>query len=542
MYHQVNIENEDRNFQKILWRDNPSSPIKTYRLCTVTYGTASASCLATRVLKQLAIDESSNFSKASKGKENPADCASRGILPSELKSHSLWWAGPSWLCENNIDYSNQHPFCEDTLIEERKKTTCAVGIVPLELSIIDKYSSFAKLLRIVAWCFRFLHNAKSPSNKTKGFLITLEIKCARNALVKIVQNQELASELNLLRKGKPLNSKSKIISLSPFIDENGLIRVGGRLKNASISMDQKFPILLPKNHRLTEMIVRYFHEKYLHAGPTLLLSIIRKKYWITSVRSIVRHIIWKCVKRFHQKGQTANQFMADLPRSRVQPSRVFSRVETDYAGPFLIKPRRGRGTQRMKCYICVFVCFATKAVHIEIVGDLTSEAFIAALRRFIGKRGKPTGIHSDCGTNFIAADRRLRRIVASLRKDEPVNKFFAVKGIRWKFNPPAAPHFGGLWEAAIKSAKLHLKRTIGKQILTYEEFLTLIIQIEACLNSRPLCQISEDPSELAVLTPGHFIIGTALTTIPKENLLDEKISSLKRWKLTQQLFHSFWKR
>ncbi|GBL81037.1 hypothetical protein AVEN_83116-1 [Araneus ventricosus] len=120
-----------------------------------------------------------------------------------------------------------------------------------------------------------------------------------------------------------------------------------------------------------------------------------------------------------------------------------------------------------------------------------------------------------------------------------LTSFFADESIRWKFNPPAAPHFGGLWEEAIKSAKLHLKRTIGKQILTYEEFLTLIIQIEACLNSRPLCLISDDPSENSVLTPGHFIIGTALTTIPEENLIDEKISSLKRWKLTQQLFQSF---
>ncbi|GBN67047.1 hypothetical protein AVEN_121715-1 [Araneus ventricosus] len=138
-----------------------------------------------------------------RGKENPTDFGSRGILPSELKSNSLWWESPSWLCENNIDYSNQHPFCED----ECKKTTCAVGIVALELSIIDKYSSFAKLIIIAAWCFRFFQNAKSPSNKTKGFLTILEIKCARNALVKIVQNQELSSELNLLKKGKPLNSK-----------------------------------------------------------------------------------------------------------------------------------------------------------------------------------------------------------------------------------------------------------------------------------------------------------------------------------------------
>ncbi|GBM57681.1 hypothetical protein AVEN_222534-1 [Araneus ventricosus] len=452
------------------------------------------------------------------------------------------WEDPSWRCENNIDYSNQHPFYEDALIEERKKTICAVGIVLLEPSIIDKYSSFAKLLRVAAWCFRFFHNAKSPSDKTKGFLTTLEIKCARNTLVKIVQNQELSSELNILKKRKPLNSKSKIISLSPFIDENGLIRVGGRLKNASIFIDQKFPILLSKNHRLTELIVRYFYEKKLDAGPTLLLSIIRKEYWITSARSIVRRIIWKYVKCLRQKGQTANQFMADLPRSRVQPSRVFFRLETDYAGLFLIKPRRGRGTQRMKCYICIFVCFTTKAVYIEIVGDLTSEASIAELKRFIGRRGKTAQIYSDCGTNFIAADRELRRVVALLRTDEPVNKFFADENIRWKLNPPAAPHFGGLWETAIKSAKLHLKRTIGKQILTYEEFLTLIIQIEACLNLRPLSPISVDPSELAVLTPGHFIIGTALTTIPKENLLDEKISSLKFWKLTQKLFQSFWKR
>ncbi|GBM69963.1 hypothetical protein AVEN_210613-1 [Araneus ventricosus] len=193
----------------------------------------------------------------------------------------------------------------------------------------------------------------------------------------------------------------------------------------------------------------------------------------------------------------------------------------------------------MKCYICVFVCFKTKAVHIEIVRDLTSEAFIAALKGFIGRRGKPAEIYSDCGTNFIAAVRELKRVVASLTKDELVNKFFADESIRWKFNPPAAPHFGGLWEATIKSAKLHLKRTIGKQILTYEEFLTLIIQIEACLNSLPLCQISEDPSEPSVLRSDHFIIGTALTTIPEKNLFDEKISSLKRWKPTQQYFRVF---
>ncbi|XP_042910459.1 uncharacterized protein [Parasteatoda tepidariorum] len=234
--------------------------------------------------------------------------------------------------------------------------------------------------------------------------------------------------------------------------------------------------------------------------------------------------------------------MAQLPPSRVTPSRVFSKTGLDYAGPFFVKPRSGRGVRSVKMYICIFVCFATKAVHIEVVGNLTAESFIAALKRFVARRGKPNELFSDCGSNFVAANKEINRVVKSLQKEESIHQYFADEQIKWHFNPPSAPRFGGIWEAAVKSAKSHLKRTIGDHKLTLEEFLTLIAQIESCLNFRPLCPVSDDPAELSALTPGHFLVGTALSFIPEENLLNENIPPLKRWQLTQKLFQNFWKR
>ncbi|XP_035230645.1 uncharacterized protein LOC118202587 [Stegodyphus dumicola] len=176
------------------------------------------------------------------------------------------------------------------------------------------------------------------------------------------------------------------------------------------------------------------------------------------------------------------------------------------------------------------------------LSECQEQSFIAALKRFVSRRRNPTEVHSDCGTNFIAADKELKRVINSLKENELVNKYCSTEGIKWIFNPPAAPHFGGLWEAAVKSTKLHLKRTIGEQLLTQEEFTTLLAQIEACLNSRPLCPLSEDPSEFSALTPGHFLIGIPLTALPEESLHDQKIPILQRWKLVEKMFQSFWKR
>ncbi|XP_030762661.1 uncharacterized protein LOC115887388 [Sitophilus oryzae] len=206
---------------------------------------------------------------------------------------------------------------------------------------------------------------------------------------------------------------------------------------------------------------------------------------------------------------------------------------TDFAGPLSIVLGRHRGVRSQKAYICVFVCMSTKAVHLEAVSDLSSEAFLASFRRFVARRGRCTDMYSDRGTNFIGAYNLL--LSYSKQSSETLS-------IKWHFNPPSAPHFGGLWESAVKSVKTHLYRVIGCQILTFEELTTLLAQIEALLNSRPLCSSSPDPNDLGILTPGHFLTLEPLTAPPDENLLDVTQNRLNRWQLVQQLQQHFWKR
>ncbi|XP_044575165.1 uncharacterized protein LOC123258974 [Cotesia glomerata] len=185
----------------------------------------------------------------------------------------------------------------------------------------------------------------------------------------------------------------------------------------------------------------------------------------------------------------------------------------------------------------------SSAVHLELVTDYTAAAFIAAYRRFTSRRGICHTLYSDCGTNFVGADKELKRLFAAgSRTLRELSTLIAQDGTNWKFNPPGAPHFGGKWEAAVKSIKFHFRRTIGDSLLTLEQYSTLLAQIEAILNSRPLTPLNEDPADLAVLTPGHFLIGQSLTAIPEPSLTDLQPARLSHWEQVQQMVQHFWKR
>ncbi|CAG7818898.1 unnamed protein product [Allacma fusca] len=176
---------------------------------------------------------------------------------------------------------------------------------------------------------------------------------------------------------------------------------------------------------------------------------------------------------------------------------------------------------------------------------MTSETFLAALRRFTSRRGRPIHIYSDCGTNFVGANRELQEYVKFLRTkehNEIVSKKLVNEGIQWSFNPPGAPHMGGLWEAGVKSAKFHLRRCLGETPLTFEEYATLLCEVEACLNSRPLTPSSPDPSDLLPISPGHFLIGAPLEALPHPDLTELKINHLSRWQHVQQITQHFWNR
>jgi hypothetical protein len=241
-----------------------------------------------------------------------------------------------------------------------------------------------------------------------------------------------------------------------------------------------------------------------------------------------------------------SQQEGQLPLERITPDTVFEKVGIDYAGPFLIKRGHTRKPTIVKAYVCLFVSLTVKAVHLELVSDLTTEAFIATLRRFIGRRGLPTLIWSDHGTNFIGADRDIKDIykfIEDRNNQGVISDFCGRQMIEWRFIPERAPHFGGLWESAVKSMKKHLRRITADVKFTFEEMTTILCQIEACLNSRPLItkhHVNDDIVE--PLTPGHFLIGRPLTALPDRIEETRSISLSHRWQLCQNVVHHFWKR
>ncbi|XP_057653929.1 uncharacterized protein LOC130892501 [Diorhabda carinulata] len=228
--------------------------------------------------------------------------------------------------------------------------------------------------------------------------------------------------------------------------------------------------------------------------------------------------------------------MGDLPSTRVQPSRIFSVLGVDYTGPFLIKNSFLRNTKSIRAWICIFIRFASKAIHIELVTELSTNSFLNAFKRLIARRGFPSEIYSDNGSNFVGASNLINEI-----KDDVFQNFLIDNRIIWHFIPPRSPHHGGLWESAVRLTKYHLKRVLQNTLLTYENFYSLLVQIESIVNSRPLTPLSEDPDDSDVLTPGHFIIGAPLTFLPEKSL-DVKHSRLScRYKQLRALFEQFWR-
>lgn len=270
---------------------------------------------------------------------------------------------------------------------------------------------------------------------------------------------------------------------------------------------------------------------------------VKETYWIPHGYRMIKKVIYDCFTCRRHGARGLNQIMGNLPAARVTVARAFSNIGVDYAGPILVRMSKGRGSKTNKGYICVFICLATKAMHLELVSDLTATAFLAAYRRFTARRGNVANIYSDNGTNFVKANKMIQ--IDSQAEADAFNRTIydelSANGTHWHFIPPGTPHFGGLWEAGVKSIKNHLKKTVGESTLTFEELSTLLYQIEACLNSRPLCELSTDPNDTNILTPGHFLIGTSLRAPPDEDVLDTKTNHLNRWQIIQKMYQQFWR-
>lgn len=482
-------------------------------------------------------------------KVNPADCASRGLSPSELLNHKIWWNGPEFLQKSTSYWPNYENTPVETTTIERRKTvlTSTNAVIPVSYNwpikyVIEKFSSYTLMLRVVSSCIRF---AELCRKRKVPYISSQHLQRSENLIIKYVQHDAFHEEIHQLQKNKAIKRSSKLLSLSPIIDENGLVRVGGRLTNSNVAYLKKHPVILPKQHQFTEMLIRHLHNKYLHPNPSTLLFITRTKYWIIGARDAIKKISNSCVHCVKSRPKLGEQIMGNLPSPRVTLIRAFINVGVDYAGPISISSKKGRGSKRLKAYICLFVCMATKAIHLEVVSDLSTDAFLASLKRFAGRRGVPHSIYSDNATNFVGARRRFDeffQILSSKTHNERVSEYLGSHNIEWHTIPPSAPHFGGLWEAGVKSVKTHLRRVLGESAPTFEEMQTLLIQIEAIVNSRPLTPVNNDPDDLSILTPGHFLIGCSILEVPDKGTDDVTLKLNERWELLQNMSRGFWKR
>nr|XP_022908285.1 uncharacterized protein LOC111419670 [Onthophagus taurus] len=471
---------------------------------------------------------------------NPADPVSRGIDSGALADLTIYWCGPVWLKQDESLWPRR-TFRSESLPEIKvnvlKATIIEECVIPF-----TRFSTLFRLQRVIAYCLGFINNCSNKSDKRMGSLKCSELNEAQIYLIKCSQRNSFQDEINHLSGKGSLPQKNELTKLNVFLDHTGIMRVGGRLRNSSYNVDKKHPMLLHSKHVLTRLIFEHEHVQLLHAGPQHLLASIRDRYWPIGGRNLAKKVIFNCMRCFRVKPRVSQPIMGDLPSQRVTPAPPFSTTGVDYAGPFLLKDRKGRGSKTSKCYICLFVCFITRAIHLELVSDLTSECFIAALRRFVGRRGKPSQIFSDNGTNFVGANRELHELGTFLQGSNQLTDVIENESINWSFIPPNSPHFDGLWEAGVKATKYHLKRVVGNAILTFEQFYTLLIQIEAILNSRPLSPLSTDPNDLTLLTPAHFLIGRTLSAPPDPSLDHVKLSRLSHYHYTQRIQQDFWKR
>ena len=516
------------------------------------------------------------------GERNPADILSRGMPAGELSEKTLWWEGP-------VEIMSEPP--EDRTLEMTEEAsqelrrgqeisfqaTVSEEVPPkLPEKLIDetRFSSWAKLVRIIAYCRRYVmclkhetekkskpdtesvsSEPKNGQNKKIQPLTPQEIKNAENCLLRVSQAESYPTEYLALMKGETVAAQSSLRRLRPRLDENLVMRLTGRLRAAEyLNPDKRSPILLPKNAHITSIIVHHYHVVVnKHVGGTgNTLASLNEKYWLTGGRNEIRKILSVCLPCRRNNARPKHQEMSPLPAYRFHPeeSRIapFYMTGVDVAGPFKVNLGRGMSTRKNaenehKRYFIIFVCGVYRCVHVELVNSISGDAFLQAFSRFLARRPRPKIINSDNGKNFVSASEILKELSDNLKKRHPeLTKLYP--DIEWIFNTPYSPHEGGNYERMIGCMKKALTVVLPSAgTLKEEELRTCLVVCEGLLNSRPLSYISSDPDDLTPLTPAHFLMQSGYADItPAADFRSNTSKFYERWLYIQSILDKIWGR
>lgn len=485
--------------------------------------------------------------------DNPADNLTRGLVTEKFVSKlSFWLNGPVWLNTDLWPESSFEISCTASCsicfeaIESEKVINCSVSTNPL--SFVYNYSNYGKLIRITVYVLKFINNCRDKSRKKlilkpKLNLITAaELETAELRILSSVQKEHYSEIFSYLSSNKTAGRKVPplINDLRLFLQDS-VLRCGGRIQNSKLEADTLFPILLPPKSHLTTLIVSGCHNKF-HTGINDTISQLRQKYWLPRARQNVKTIISKCIICKKLQGKPFNKpVIPPLPSFRVTESRAFAATCVDFTGALNI-----RDANCSKCYVSLFTCAVTRAIHLELVENLSAEAFILALRRFSSRRSYPSVILSDNASNFAST----ARFLVDIFKTNKITNFFVDHHMEWKFITPRAPWMGGVYERLIGIFKQTFKKVIGKNLLTFHELRTIIVEIEGALNDRPLTYVNNSVDELQPLTPSMLLCGHRIYNLPVRMEFDELFDPSynateivsKRFKYCKKLISDFYNR
>nr|XP_055074008.1 uncharacterized protein LOC129453697 [Misgurnus anguillicaudatus] len=464
---------------------------------------------------------------------NPADDLTRGKSLKELTEPNRWTHGPEFLLQPQSNWPSPpitHSLVPEDTTELKHSVFCGINNSAPTTADGSKFSSWKDLVKTVA---EELHGAANPNGSPSANTYqTAELTAIRRA-----QMDSFPEDYQLLKDGKPVPTNSRLLCLSPEFDvDNNLIRVGGRLRRIEgIDPSTVHPIVLDSHHPYTQLLIKDYDTRLCHPGPERVFAELRRKVWILKGREAVRKHQRTCHECCKWRSKPASQKMADLPPPRLRLFKpAFHSTGMDCFGPFSVKV--GRRTE--KRWGLLFKCMTTRAVHLEVLTSMDTDAFLMALRRFIGRRGKPAELYSDQGTNFRGGNTELKEAFSQLSDD--LQQQLAQQQISFHFNPPSAPHFGGVWEREIRSVKAALYTTLGSEMVSEEVLRTVLIEIEAILNSKPLGYVSADIADVDPVTPNYLLMGRPDSSLPQVTYPVSELLGRRRWRHSQVLSDRFW--
>ena len=528
------------------------------------------------------------------GQLNPADAASRSTGATELLENHLWWEGPAFLLKESDDWPTHKALSRQEALEqneidklEQKKVEIAavvtVSIVKPFMVMFNETSKWPRLVKKTCWIVKFLCY-KCPSLKKKLSIykyapdemgrckqVSLpEYKASELLWLRWAQRKTLKDDIEIKDNELRVKEGGSLKQFMPYIDEQGLIRTSTRLSDSGTLPEETIsPIILPRHDVVVEKFVLHLHVLHGHIGIGQALYFLRRQFRTCGGKREIKRILNLCAKPFCKKPIPIAQRLAPIPSIRIDDYQAWRRVSCDLMGPFVvkhvcvieegdefsIKPKKSKRSKKKvvketcphpkttKAWGCLFTCLQTRAVHVELVADMSTTTFLRAFSRMCARRGVPDYIWSDNAASFKSADRTLRQLYKQIDWNEVHNKG-VVKNIEWRFGTELAPHSNGVVERMVQSVKTALKTTFRNSGVPFRQLETIMIEAEAIVNDRPLVAQSEDESAQHTITPSQLCIGRCVTTLPLDQKVEQKAHTdyTRMQMYRKELILKFWKR